>query len=247
MSENNKNTLNVYTPILVLLLVAATFFVGRLSAQVEGLKSGTTAGTPTAQPTNGAVAPTGSKIDIAGLKGMAKQIKLNQGDFDKCLDEGKYAERVGKESKEGQDLGVSGTPSFFINGVLIVGAQPQSEFEKIIDAELKDGSGDKVASTSDKPIERKKLAYGTGPVKGANNAKIKIVEYTDFECPFCNRAFPTIEAVMKKYEGKISLEYKSYPLPFHSSAQKAAEAALCSNDQKKFWEMHDLIFTEMAK
>ena len=73
------------------------------------------------------------------------------------------------------------------------------------------------------------------------------MEYTDFECPFCERAFSTIEALMKKYEGKISLEYRSFPLPFHPLAPKAAEGALCAGDQGKFWEMHDAMFSNSAK
>jgi protein-disulfide isomerase len=179
---------------------------------------------------------------VPSLKAYAKDFGMDTTKFDTCLDGGAYAARVAAEQKEGQNFGVTGTPSFLINGVLIVGAQPQSSFEAIIEAELKNGTGDVEAKKLGEDGKRNKVAYGTGPVKGAGNAKIKIVEFTDFECPFCERAFPTIEALMTKYEGKISLEYKSFPLPFHPLAQKAAEAALCANDQGKFWEMHDRMF-----
>lgn len=231
----------MYSPLLVVLLIVASFFLGRLSLEVSNLKAGkNVAPVPTAAG-NQQAAP-GRKLDVPSLKVLAKSLGVDSGKFDTCIDTGKYTQRVSDELKEGQELGVSGTPSFFINGVMLVGAQPQSTFEKIIEAELKNGTGDVEAKNMGEDGTRKKVNYGAGPMKGATNAKIKIMEFTDFECPFCERAFPTVEALMKKYEGKISLEYRSYPLPFHPLAAKAAEAALCAGDEGKFWEMHDAMF-----
>lgn len=240
----NKNSL--YAPVLVVLLVVASFFVGRLSAQVSALKGSTPSGTEKAAVTP---APTESKISVDALKIMAKGLGVDTNKFNKCLDDGTYAEKVTAETNEGQGLGVSGTPTFFVNGVSIVGSLPQADFEKVIDAELKNGTGDKVKLESTGEVAKRvaKIPYGVGYVKGSKDAKIKIMEYTDFECPYCNRAFPTIEALLTKYGDKISLEYRSYPLPFHSSAKKAAEAALCAGDQGKFWEMHDKMFVVMAQ
>lgn len=79
-------------------------------------------------------------------------------------------------------------------------------------------------------------------VRGAKNAAIMLVEYSDFECPFCKKHFPTMNQLLKEYEGKIGFVYKHYPLPFHKNAQKAAEATECSGEQGKFWEMHDKLF-----
>lgn len=242
MSEKNKDFTKLYTPIMVVLLIAAAFYIGRLSSQVEGSKNnvaGAEATAPTAADPN---AVPERKLDVASLKVRAKSLGLDSGKFDQCLDGGTMAKRVGDEQKEGAALGVSGTPSFLINGILVVGAQPQSSFESIIDAELKDGSGDKVAATVGGDGKRQKLNLADSYVTGEKNAKIKVVEFTDFECPFCERAFPTVTALMEKYKGKISLEYKSFPLSFHASAQKAAEAALCAGEQGKFWEMHDNMF-----
>lgn len=239
-----KDKTSLYAPILVLLLVVASFFVGRLSAQVSSLKNGDT------KETVGAVvtpAPTASKISLAKLKVMAKDLGMESSKFDKCLDDGVFAKQVQAESAEGQGLGVSGTPTFFINGVMVVGSLPQADFEKVIEAELKNGTGDKVQLASGGALKRvSKVPYGKGYVKGSENAKIKIIEYTDFECPYCNKSFPTIEALLTKYGEKISLEYRSFPLGFHADAQKAAEAALCAGEQGKFWEMHDRMFTVMA-
>jgi protein-disulfide isomerase len=241
-----KDNNSVYTPVLVLMLLVASFFVGRLSAQVKEMNGGKeVAGIETA--VTPAVAESG--ISLNAVKAMAENFGLDMKEFNKCLDDGAMADRVASENKEGQDLGVSGTPTFFINGIMIVGSLPQSDFEKVIDAELKNGTGDKVKldSTGDVSTRVAKVPYGNGYIKGGENATIKIVEYTDFECPYCNRSFPTIEALLKKYGEKISMEYKSFPLAFHADAQKAAEAALCAGEQGKFWEMHDEMFIVMAK
>jgi protein-disulfide isomerase len=91
------------------------------------------------------------------------------------------------------------------------------------------------------PITRKQVA-ATGPSKGPADAKVTIVEFSDFECPFCSRAIGTVNEVMKKYDGKVRLVFRQFPLPMHSHAEKAAEAALCANEQGKFWEAHDKFF-----
>lgn len=244
MSEQKSNISNLATPVMVLLLIVGSFFIGRLSLEVSNLKKDKVVA-PVAAANDKQAAPE-RKLDVPSLKEKAKSLGMN-GDFDTCLDSGKYAERVASETKEGQNLGVSGTPSFLINGLLVVGAQPQASFEKVIDAELKNGGGAVVAKELGENGKRNKMNYGSGPVFGPKEARVKIVEFTDFECPYCERAFPILQSLMKKYEGKISLEYKSFPLSFHPSAQKAAEAALCAGEQGKFWEMHDNIFTPPAQ
>jgi protein-disulfide isomerase len=75
-------------------------------------------------------------LDVNSLKGYAKLLGLNTNDFNTCLDSGKYADQVQKDQQEGIALGITGTPSFIINGKLVTGALPFSEFQKVIDAEL---------------------------------------------------------------------------------------------------------------
>jgi protein-disulfide isomerase len=82
-----------------------------------------------------------------------------------------------------------------------------------------------------------------GPAKGDAKAPITIVEFSDFECPFCSRAEDSVKKVLAEYKGKVRLVYRDYPLPFHSKAQKASEAALCAGDQGKYWEMHEKLFS----
>jgi len=81
-----------------------------------------------------------------------------------------------------------------------------------------------------------------GQEKGAKAAPVTIVEFSDFQCPFCSRAEETIAKVMKEYDGKVRLVYRDFPLPFHPQAQKAAEAAQCAADQGKYWPMHEKLF-----
>jgi protein-disulfide isomerase len=89
---------------------------------------------------------------------------------------------------------------------------------------------------------RVEVASAGHPAKGPANAPVTIVEFSDFECPFCSRVVPTMEQVRAKYGDKVRLVFRQFPLAFHQKAQKAAEASLCANDQGKFWEMHDAMF-----
>lgn len=84
-------------------------------------------------------------------------------------------------------------------------------------------------------------------IKGDENAPVTIVEFSDYECPFCQRFWEqTLPQIEEKYikTGKVKLIYRDFPLGFHANAQKAAEAAECSGEQGKYYEMHDKLFAE---
>ena len=81
-----------------------------------------------------------------------------------------------------------------------------------------------------------------GPSKGPDKAPVTIVEFSDFECPFCGRAEGTVTQVLGAYGDKVRLVYRDFPLPMHPHAEKAAEAAHCAGDQGKYWEMHGRLF-----
>lgn len=87
-----------------------------------------------------------------------------------------------------------------------------------------------------------KVDVGNAPTKGPKDAKVTIVEFSDFECPFCSRGANTIEEVLKAYPKDVRVAFKNLPLPFHKNAKPAAIAALAAGKQGKFWEMHDVFF-----
>lgn len=89
-----------------------------------------------------------------------------------------------------------------------------------------------------------KVSAENRPVKGPQDAKVTIVEYSDFECPFCKRGADIMAEVMKAYPRDVKLVFKNLPLPFHQQALPAAKAAMAAWKQDKFWEMHDALFAE---
>lgn len=79
-------------------------------------------------------------------------------------------------------------------------------------------------------------------VRGDINAPITVIEYSDFECPFCSRFHPTMQQVMADYSGKVRWVYRHFPLSFHPEALPAANASECAAEQNKFWEYADKLF-----
>ena len=84
------------------------------------------------------------------------------------------------------------------------------------------------------------------PSVGPANAPVTIVEFSDFQCPYCKRSVPLIKEILAKYPGKVKVVYRDYPGPNHPYAPQAAEAAQCAGDQGKFWEYHDGLFDHQA-
>jgi predicted DsbA family dithiol-disulfide isomerase/Skp family chaperone for outer membrane proteins len=95
---------------------------------------------------------------------------------------------------------------------------------------------------------RAQVATAGFPVRGAANAPVTIVEFSDFECPYCGGLFPTLKQVEKNYPQQVRIVYRQFPLAnIHPHAQKAAEASLCANDQQKFWDFHDSMFSNQSE
>jgi protein-disulfide isomerase len=94
---------------------------------------------------------------------------------------------------------------------------------------------------------RQNVAAANSPSKGSTSAPIELVEFSDFQCPFCLRATPTVTQVLNTYGDRIHFVYRHYPLPNHPNARPAAEAAACAAEQGKFWQYHDALFANPSK
>jgi len=206
-------------------------------------------------------------LAAADLEKYAQELKLNMPKFKAALEDKKIAAGIEADAAMGGKIGARGTPAFFINGHFLSGAQPVDRFKSVIDEELKKaealakkvGGKDKVydalmktakaevgggapAGGEPAPGPAKKVEIGSAPTRGPKNAPIKVVLFSDFQCPFCGRVEPSITELEKAYPGKVSVTWKNFPLSFHNNAKPAAEAALAANEQGKFWQMHDILF-----
>ena len=186
---------------------------------------------------------------------------------------GTASRKVDDDMALGRQIGVSGTPASFINGVFLSGAQPFDAFSKIIDEQLVAASAllaqgiapDRVyarLSTENKqkspppraasapPDDDKsiwRVPVGTSPVRGNVAAPVTMVMFTDYQCPFCVRAAATVEKLTAEYGDKLRVVFKHNPLPFHPRAEPAAELALEARAQKGdagYWKVNDLLWLQ---
>lgn len=81
-------------------------------------------------------------------------------------------------------------------------------------------------------------------IEGGRDAPVQLVEFADYQCPYCQKANSDLVKLLEEYKGKVSIIYKDFPLPMHPHAEKAAEAARCAGAQGKFWEYHNLLFKD---
>lgn len=113
-------------------------------------------------------------------------------------------------------------------------AQRRSEFEK----ELRGKASVRILLEP----PRAEVAAAGNPERGPKDAPVTIIEFSDFQCPYCGGAEATLKQLEEHYAGKLRIVFRDFPLPMHKDAPKAAEAAACANEQGRFWEMHDKLF-----
>jgi protein-disulfide isomerase len=98
------------------------------------------------------------------------------------------------------------------------------------------------------PVFRTEISLAGEPFRGSEKAPVTIVKFEDFQCPFCKQIQPTVNALLSRYDGKVSLVHKDLPLEsLHPQARQAAEAARCAHEQGKFWEYHDKLYATAPK
>lgn len=172
----------------------------------------------------------------AKKEGTAKADFLKKSVFDKIKIEDKEVEKFYNENKaqmQGKSLeGVKGNIRGFlfrdkhqkVYGDLLAGLRKKADLEVLIHA------------------PKVEIEEGDNPAIGPKDAPVKIVEFTDYQCPFCGKARPTVNQILKEYKGKVRYVIRDFPLGFHKDAPKAHEAARCAGEQNKYWDFNKRLF-----
>ena len=208
-------------------------------------------------------------INEETIAAYAKELKLDMDKFNADRTSAETAAKVQADITQGSLFGVRGTPTLFINGVRIVGAN-NAKIEETITKQIvigeqlkakgvKDPYSEIVKNGKTKFIPPKREAPAVSqdvykveipahaPVWGAENASVTIVLFDDFECPFCSRLYGTYEQLKKDYDGRIRIAFVNLPLGFHKKAKDAAYLAAAAHKQGKFWEVYSFLFTKQKE
>jgi protein-disulfide isomerase len=184
----------------------------------------------------------------ADLVGYARQIGLNLPTLEQAFARHSYRPVIESDLAEARGLGVTTTPTFFVNGRRLVGPQGYASLGAVVETVL---AG--IPKSQRLPEEivasgpAQQINLEQAPAKGPATAPVSLVEFSDFECPYCAEAAPIAQQVIAAYPTQVRFAFKHYPLPMHKESPMAHQAALAAGAQGKFWEMHDLIFTSQDK
>ncbi len=126
-----------------------------------------------------------------------------------------------------------------IAGALVAGAVVFKDDKPSQDEDLK---GKAKVEEQEEGAEVVEVSIDDDAIRGDENAKVTIVEFSDYECPFCAKAEPTMKKILKNYEGKVRWVYRDFPMSYHKDAQLASEASEAAHAQGKYWEYHDLLY-----
>lgn len=173
---------------------------------------------------------------------LAKSLGMDAKQFSACVAGNKYADKVESQYQNGITLGVRGTPASFVNGQLVSGAVPFEQLKQVIDSNLTGGSDAAGGDRADIQITDQ------DHVIGGVNAKVAIVEFSDFQCPFCQRFHPTMQRVLQEYGDDVKWVYRHFPLDsIHPRARPSAAASECAAEQDKFWEFMNALFANQDR
>ncbi|MEE9383162.1 MAG: thioredoxin domain-containing protein [Nannocystaceae bacterium] len=205
----------------------------------------------------------------------AREIGLDMAQFRSDLVGDGVKRMVQEDSAVATRFGAVGTPSFFVNGRYMSGAQPVANFVSMIDVEQERAAAFMKAKgvdrsdlyakmtqeflselkraevpTSKPAADHRRRDVGSEGLPSAGTLqepKITIVECSDFDCPFCKRGSARMKDILKEYDGKVALYWRHYPLAMHKQAEPAHRAAVAAERQGKFWEMHELLFAHQQQ
>ena len=175
--------------------------------------------------------------------------------FQSCIDEERYEDRVESDMQGGTDAGVRGTPGNFIvsdsgDVWFVPGAFPFEQIQPFIELALgREGSGvgtQGIEKLSSDMVAKLPVVSDQDHIRGNRGAKVTLIEYSDFECPFCARFHPTTLQILDEYGDDVALVYRHFPLDqIHPSARPAAIASECIAElggEEAFWSFVDEVF-----
>jgi protein-disulfide isomerase len=201
------------------------------------------------------------KLDDADLERIAGEMGLDWAKVKDAIAKDKHKASIEADLNQADDLNASGTPHLYVNGRHLAGAPPPDMLRALVEEELKKAEAlaakgvapgkiyDEIMKEGKEPPppEKKQIAAATKdqPFQGGDKAKVVIQEFSDFECPACNRAEPTIKQLLEIYGDKVKFVWRHRPLSMHKNAPLASEAAAEIFKQKgndAFWKFHDKLF-----
>lgn len=191
---------------------------------------------PSAEMPNWAAATTLPQVDFSRLTPKQKTEALKSLHVENCI--------CGCNMKLAQcrvldpACGVSKT----LSGMVVDGVKGSKSADQIHDLLINSGIAKAQAAANRILGDPVTLATAGSPFQGPEKAKITLVEFSDFQCPYCSRAIAEVNNILRAYPKDIKLVFKQFPLEIHSEAQLAAEASLAANAQGKFWPLHDKLF-----
>jgi protein-disulfide isomerase len=195
----------------------------------------------------------------------ARQLGLDLDRFERDAASEATGRRIAEDQRLAAEVGATGTPTTFVNCRMLVGAASLDTFKALVEEELRKADALRASGVAlDAAFYDRRCAANvaaappaavppptTGlevalrpddPARGRPGAAVTIVEFSDFQCPFCSRAVPAVEEVERTFGRDVRVVWKHLPLPFHQNAMPAALAAEAARAQGKFWEMHDRLF-----
>ena len=216
------------------------------------------------RPMSDRIYAVGGRVDRAGVELIARELGLDMIRFRADLDTHVHRPQIEADVKDAVALGVTGTPTFFVNGRPVHGNMPLKMFADVVDEELARASrigggyealvgkgmisADAVKPERYQPFEldaKKTYKMGLGlpgHQLGPDTALVTIVVWGDFQCPFCARLAPVLDQIRKQYGADLRVVYRHLAMRGHRDAALAAEAAVAAADQGKFWAFHDRVF-----
>jgi protein-disulfide isomerase len=185
----------------------------------------------------------------SSLVAFARQLHLDTVRFRRDLNSSSVAAELNADMEESRAFAIEQTPSLFLNGKLLIGYQPEEILAGFIDKAAAAKTAVAAASSDSKALDPALLAEiekSPTAARGAGDAPLTVVEFTDFQCPYCRAAAAPMEQFMTAHSHDVRWIIRTFPLDFHTDSELATEAALAAGEQGKFWEMHDLLFANQS-